>query len=390
MTREGIQQDKAFDRRVCHIISSFRPLMGGAERATENLCRELARLGADVVVLTRHHRGLPRHERIGGVPVHRLGLAGPKVLSSATFIVHALWWMWLRLSCYPVVHVQNIDSPLLIGMLAKALLHKKLAVTIHGEKQIAFEKDMPLGKWRVGLMIGLGDVFVALTEPCHHQYLEEGIAPDRIVDIPNGIDIEDFCPPTVGQKTTLRKQFGHGADDCVVLYAGRLVELKRVDLLIWAFVALPEAASARCLIVGAGPERENLEAQVRAKGLDARVHLVGATNDVLPFYQMADIFVLPSLYEGLSVALLEAMACGLCVIVAGSPGNLAVVEHGVDGLVFPVERPEVLVERLAEALANPERRRVMGQAARQRVALTHSIQTVARAHIEMYQRLLEG
>jgi len=375
---------------VVHLISSFHPLIGGAERATEDLVCELRRLGADAVVLTRHWRGLPRHECIRGIPVHRLGLDLPKPLGSATFILHALAWLAVYGRAYPLVHVQNIDAPLLGGMLAKVLLRKRLAVTIHGEKNIQFKKGSALGKWRVRLMAGLGDRFVALTDPCRRQYLAEGIASRRICDIPNGIDMERFRPATIVQKAALRCQMGCDFASPVVMYAGRLVDLKRVDLLIEAWASLPPAGSAHLLVVGDGSEREKLRALAEARGLGERVHFVGATHDVLPYYQAADIFVLPSLYEGLSVALLEAMACGLCVVVAGSPGNLAVVQDGVNGLVFPVEQPELLRERLAEALGDAGKREALGRAARQTVEQRYSIQAVAQAHLEMYRSLLEG
>jgi len=388
VTEVKVQCNKIRDLRVCHIISSFRPLIGGAERVTEDLLAGLLRLGANVVVLTRHHHGLPRYEHIRGIPVHRLGLDAPKPLGSLTFILHALVWMGTRLRSYPVVHVQNIDSPLLIGMLAKALFGKSLVVTIHIEVHIVEKKETGLGRWRVALMTRLGDRFVALTDAIHRQYLEEQITPERVVDIPNGVDVELFRPPTADERTTLRRQFGFRTDDCIVLYMGRLIDRKRLDLLVKALAALPHTRPAHCIIVGDGPERQKLQALVDAQGLGNSVHLVGATDDVLPYYQMADVFVLPSLYEGLSVALLEAMACGLCVIVAGSPGNLAVVEHSVNGLVFPVDEPELLRERLAQALGGVEQRRVLGQAARQTVEEVYSIKAVAKAHMEMYRALL--
>jgi glycosyltransferase involved in cell wall biosynthesis len=296
--------------------------------------------------------------------------------------------MWSQLSHCPVIHVQNIDSPLLIGAFAKVLLRKKVVVTIHGEKSIVLKKLAPLGKWRVGLMTRVGDIFVALTEPCRQQYLEEGIASDRIISIPNGVDIERFHPPTAKQRADSRRLFRYRVNDTVVLYIGRLVDLKRVDSLMEAWKTIVDIDSARCVVVGDGPARENLESQVCAEGLDKRIRFVGTANDVLPYYQAADIFVLPSLYEGLSVALLEAMACGLCVVVAGSPGNLAVVEHGVNGLVFPADQPRLLQESLARVLSDGELCRSLGQAARQTVVQTYSIQTTARAHIGLYSRLL--
>jgi len=373
---------------ICFLISSYRPIIGGAERATESVARHLVGNGAEVLVLTRHHRSLPRREEIGGVTVCRLGVDGPRLLSSAAFVIHALALLALRLRRFPFVHVQNIDSPLLIGILAKALLGKKLVVTIHGEKNIAFRKQSALGRWRVRQMAKAGDRFVAITENCRRQYLEEGIAADRIASIPNGIDTALYQPAQTPQKEALKHQFGLSADDHVVLFVGRLVGLKRVDVLIRAIAVLQERSRAHCVIVGDGPERAKLKALVASERTVDRVHLVGPTNDVLPYYQMADIFVLPSLYEGLSVALLEAMACGLCPVVAGSPGNLVLVKHHVNGLVFPVDTPEALQERLREALADPSLPRSLGRAARDVVQDVYSIENVVKAHSALYADLM--
>ena len=289
---------------------------------------------------------------------------------------------------YSLFHVQNIDSPLLVGMLVKVLFGKKLVVTIHGEKNIVFKKSTILGRWRLALMARLGKRFVALTEACRHQYIQEGITSACIRDIPNGIDTEHFRPALPNQKVSRRQKFGYAAADHLVLYVGRLVDLKRVDLLIETWGDLSYANSSYCIIVGDGPERARLQALVNERGLTDRIRLVGAADDVLDYYQIADIFVLPSLYEGLSVALLEAMACGLCVIVAGSPGNLSVVEHNANGFVFPVDQPQLLRERLGEALSDVERRRMLGQAARQKVEHTYSIKTVGISHLRMYQEML--
>jgi len=374
---------------ICHVVSDFSPGIGGVERATQNLCAELL-ADARIAVLTRYYPGRLRHEVIDGVPVHRLGSGSEELTGSLTFILHSLFWLMFRLQGYSIVHVHNIDSPLLIGMLAKLLARKKLVVTLQGEQTIIQRKASALGRLRVWLMARLGDRFVAITEQSRLQFVAEGTAAERIWAIPNGIDIRHFRPPTPERKTVLRRSFGYQADERVVLYMGRLVDLKRVDLLIKAWKPFREVKSARCVIVGDGPEQARLETLVRSEALGESVDLVGFTNDVLPYYQMADIFVLPSLYEGLSVALLEAMACGLCVIVAGSPGNLDVVEPGVNGLVFPVDAAEVLKACLTEALTDVMLCRTLGQAARERIASTYSSQAVVRAHLAMYAELVDG
>src|SRR5450432_118804 len=123
--------------RICHVISSFRPTIGGAERATETLCGELTRQGLDIIVLTRRYdRNLPQFEQIQGIPVYRLGYPGRGKWNALSFALHALWMLATRFRSYRIVHAQNIDTPLLVGFLSKVFLRRYLITTIHGEAPI--------------------------------------------------------------------------------------------------------------------------------------------------------------------------------------------------------------------------------------------------------------
>lgn len=374
--------------KVIFIISSFRPLIGGAERATERLASILLSKGVDLLILTRYHRKFLRYEKIKGIPIYRLGLDLPRPFGPLSFIIHVLLWLAFNGQSYPIIHVQNIDSPLLVGMLAKLLLGKSLIITIHGEKNIIFKKRDLFGKLRVTLMSCLGDRFVAISEETRKQYLREDISHDRVISIPNGIDTNYFIPPTLSKKISLRQELSYPSEGIIFLYVGRLVALKRLDMLINIWSGIKYSNSSYLLLVGDGPDRRRLQILAGSRGVADRVHFVGATDNVLPYYQMADIFVLPSLYEGLSVALLEAMACGLCVIVSGSPGNLSLIQDGINGLVFPVDKPELLSKCLTMAVADPELRRRLGQIARRTVEKTYAIDVVASKHLRMYKELL--
>lgn len=390
MTQDRVRKSAGSGISVCQIISCFHPVFGGAERATESLACELRRMGADVVVLTRHRRGLPRREHVRGIPVHRLGLDLPRRLGALAFVLHSLLALLFAQPRRTVVHVQHIDAPILVGILAKLLIGRKVVVTLHGRRGVLRRKARLLGRLRLRSIARLADRFVAITDGMRSRLLAEGVAPERIWNIPNGIDIERFRPATAAQKIALRRHMGYGSDCLIAVYAGRLVEFKRVDLLIESWAALARADSARLLIVGDGPKREQLRTLADARGLGNSVDFVTSARDVLPYYQASDIFVLPSLHEELSVALLEAMACGLCVVAAGSPGNLAVIQDGVNGLVFPTGQAEPLRERLAEALGDAAKREVLQQAARRTVEHGYTIQAVARAHLEMYRSLVGG
>ena len=394
---------------VCQVIHSFYPLLGGAERVAESLSRGMIERGLDVVLATRHHRGVPRYERIANVPVYRLGVGSLEVydtstmlrtrtvagnikrggmlrmISSLIYILHTALWLLLRRPKCSIIHVHSIDSPLFAAMLIRVLTKRKLVVTIHGE--LARLKENRLGKLKLPLLKNL-DGLIAISSECGRQMLTEGIEASRVHWIPNGVDVEQFKPPTAEEKTALRRAYDYDMDDRIVLYVGRLINLKRGDLLIRAWNSLSAITGAHLIIAGDGPERPKLEDLVRSSALNDSVRFVGATDDVLTYYQMADIFVLPSLSEGLSVALLEAMSCGLAVIVSETPGNLQVVELGVNGLSFPVHEPALLETCLLDTLSDVSLRTSLGEAARRTIVRDYSIEAVVQAHLDLYAALM--
>jgi glycosyltransferase involved in cell wall biosynthesis len=150
----------------------------------------------------------------------------------------------------------------------------------------------------------------------------------------------------------------------------RLVPQKGLDVLVEALPRLSGAAAAwPVTVVGDGPERDNLQRQAQDLGVSGRLRWLGFRSDPERFLAEAAVFVLPSRFEGMPNALLEAMAAGLAVIVTdASPGPLEVVELGVSGLVIPSDDPVALAAAMQELAADPERCRRMGAAARQRIA----------------------
>ncbi len=178
----------------------------------------------------------------------------------------------------------------------------------------------------------------------------------------------------------------------VVLYAGRLRTRKAVAVLIEAFARLERPPAARLVIAGDGEQRPALEAQAAAAGLAEAVEFAGAVphHAMAALYRRADVFCLPSLYEGFPLAILEAMAAGLPVIASRVAGNPEAVEHGASGLLVEPEDAAGLAAALGELLADPDRRRQMGEAARLRVEREFSIERVSAAYRRLWLELADG
>ncbi|HOE10291.1 MAG TPA: glycosyltransferase family 4 protein [bacterium] len=155
-----------------------------------------------------------------------------------------------------------------------------------------------------------------------------------------------------------------------ILAVGCLHRQKAFDILLESFAMIcAQITDWQLAFVGDGPENEALHKQARSLGIGEQVQWLGAKEDPFPYYRAAEIFALPSRYEGTPNALLEAMACGLPAVVSdGSPGLLEWVEDGISGKVVPVENAQGLANALLDLIRDPALRKQLGQAAKLRVA----------------------
>ena len=370
--------------RVCMIISSFRPLIGGAERVTESLCAELRRQGVDVRVLTRRYPGLDPRDTISGIPVRRVGHPSRTKAGALTFGLHALWLLATRLRDHRLVHVQNPDTPLLVGFAAKLLLRRKLFVTIQSDPKVVFSREDFGRHVRLRLMGRFADVVGVQSRWMADELQAEGVPSHRLRMLPNAVDSSLFTPPSDLERRRARIRIGLPESAMVYLFVGRLVALKRVNLLLEAWAGQPPEGRGVLIILGDGPERGPLRAVTESLGL-SDVTFERATDDVVPYLRAADVFVIPSSVEGLSLALLEAMASGLCVVVSDLPANTAVIHHGENGLTFPVDDLKSLGQRLLQARsANMQKR--LGARAVETVRDNFSLTAIARLHVQTYDR----
>jgi glycosyltransferase involved in cell wall biosynthesis len=212
------------------------------------------------------------------------------------------------------------------------------------------------------------------------ELVAAGVPYSRIVHLPNGVETEEFAP---------RPDYALH-DPPTVIYVGRLHPQKGIGVLLEAAARLraSEAIDFRIVLVGDGPAGEELRLQARCLGLGDGVQFAGATERVAEHLQAADIFVLPSRSEGLSNALLEAMASGLPVVATAIPGNVDVITHGRNGMLVAVDDPEALASACAGLLGDRSRREELGRAARMTVEARYSLDRVARDYLALYRALV--
>lgn len=222
---------------------------------------------------------------------------------------------------------------------------------------------------------GMATMMVAVSDDTRRFCIAtEGMRPDRVITIPNGVDASIFSPMQRASDTTaLRDELGVPENALIIICVARLHPQKGHSYLLEALETLRDARSDFvCLLVGDGPERGSIESHVSARGLQHCVRLLGNRPDVARLLAVSDIFVLPSLHEGLSNALLEAMAVGLPVVASDVSGMDEILVNGETGFLVPAADSNALASALTWLLDDEGLRTRMGRAARQHVLTRYS------------------
>lgn len=235
--------------------------------------------------------------------------------------------------------------------------------------------------------------FIAVSQDLSRWLVESVRIPaTKVTQIYNGVDTQRFAALAM-EEDPLPAGFVP-ADDVVVLgTVGRLVAVKNQQLLLRAIHSLVSArpelsATLRLVMVGDGPERGPLTELADKLGLSDMIWLAGDRDNVPEMLRSMDIFVLPSLGEGISNTLLEAMATGLPAIASAVGGNPELVETGVNGLLFPSEDADALAAAIAELTDNRSQRRAMGQAAADRIRQSFNWERTVENYLALYDLLL--
>jgi glycosyltransferase involved in cell wall biosynthesis len=215
-----------------------------------------------------------------------------------------------------------------------------------------------------------------------------GVPERKLRMIPNAIDLAPFDAPA--PSATLRHEIEAGADDFLFVCAARLHPQKAHPVLIEAArLLVARGTTSFCvLLCGDGELRPELEALVASHGLGGRIRFLGIRQDMPSVFQQCDAFVLASLYEGLPLSILEAMAARLPVIATRVGGNAEVVQDGRTGLLVPAREPQALADAMGALIGDRQRARTLGAAGGERVRSEYGIETVAARTLRAFEECL--
>ena len=379
--------------RILIVSQQFRPIVGGYERAAERLAAELGREGHDVTVIAeRREKSWPRTESAQGYKLHRLWCIyrpGWHMLSSLFSFARFLIAHGHQ---YQVFHIQQYGKHAALTVAIGRALSRVVVLRTTSTRADGISQVLDGGSPLVRLVAALHrkvDACIATTSWGLEEVIRFGIPADRAVLIPNGVDTSEFAPAGRLEAASGKRRLGiSGA--LMVLSCGRLEDAKNPLGLVDAWRHVQEVAPQAVLVlVGDGSLRKAVEERIRVLGLSAVVVMAGEQSTVLPWYQAADIFVLPSRHEGLSNALLEAMSCGLPVVSTMVSGSADIFAECDVGELVEVGSDTAIADGIKRLLADPERRAACGARARRYAEAKFSIESVARQTATLYQRLLD-
>lgn len=241
-----------------------------------------------------------------------------------------------------------------------------------------------LYRWTAGRVDG----FIAVSDEVRESIMRQiGPIQGKVMAISNGVDVKRYERPH--NKAALCHQLGLETNSFLVATIGRLTEQKGHRYLIEAATSVVSTyPDTHFLFIGDGELRDELQEQIRQSGLSYNVHFLGVRDDVPDLLAAVDLFVLPSLWEGLSIALLEAMAAGKPIVATNVSGTTQVVISGETGIVVPPGSSAALTDAIVQTLSDPARVQAMGQKAKQHVVMNFSAQKQANEHLALYRRLL--
>jgi len=279
-------------------------------------------------------------------------------------------------------------KPSVFGFAIKLLQSIPVISTCH----LWFEPQS--GPLKMRLMIALEKLafkwlpkIIAVSKPIKVTIQKQGIRPENVEVIRNGIHIENRPDNTSSAK--LRSELGLSTTQCCIINVGRLTRQKAQWNLIHAAEILRDRDKTfKIFIVGEGGMEAELREEVHSAGLDDNVVLLGFRSDISDLLEIADIFALPSLDEGLPIAMLEAIAA-LTPVVTTAVGDIPdLIEDDVSGLIIEGESPSALAEALLDLMEHPERGQKLAKAAKVRLIDGYSSTAMEKAYANVYSKLL--
>lgn len=371
------------------LVSTYSPLaVGGIGQFVHDFGIALYRRGVQVTALYRYEppefpASADLTESVNLVELRPMDLRGLRTLSANRQVTR-----WIR------AHHQELDlihglNPMPMAAAALREGHRHgipSVVTIYAKyprSPNVLLRRMNARSQRI--LLDEGDAIVYESENTAREF-----SPHRGRVILNGIDCSHFAPnPEIRER--MRRALSIPLDKPVVLFLGRMDRLKGIEIFLEAIRLLRmQVINFQCLLVGS-LELPGIPRRIRDLGLDGNAKIIGPVGkrEVRDYFCASDVFVLPSFLEGISSALIEAMACGVAPIVTTVGGNPEVVRHDIEGLHVPPGDPRRLAEAMERLLTDGDLLARFSASARQRIVTEFNLNRMTSQYLDVYRETIE-
>ena len=379
------------------LTGAYYPELSGGGLQCRTLVNALKASVGFTVLATSRRSGLPALASVDGVPVYRVALRGHRGELPVAGWRLLRTFIGLRRNV-DIVHFHGFTSKMLVIYALARLFGKRIV-----EKPTSVGGDDPLTMSRAGLsgsVYARADAFVSVSPGMTARFRASRIPPARVREIPNGVDLRRFRPASSAEEVrALRVRLGLPTTAPIIVSVGFFSRDKAPHILFEAWRRLPPTTGQPYLLfIGStDPTHIEVDSQVVAAikgeigraGLGERVGFVEATDAVDEYLRASDIYAAPSRREGLSNALLEALASGLPVVAARIDGvTTGTIRDGYTGFLVAPDDPAALANRIEVLVGDPPLRVRFGAAARQLAETGFGIEMVAAKYLELYRDLL--
>jgi glycosyltransferase involved in cell wall biosynthesis len=381
--------------------------IGGAQEVVRTLVKYLALEGCTPIVCTFKDGYLRQEIERMGIEVELLPPRRYSILALPLFIFDMIRILRSLASLIKKHNVDVIQTHFLrsLDFLILLLLYttnlRVLLWTFHSSNFELTADYLPKFKWLLFpkkythrflyiFASRLVSGFIAISDKIENEMFEVfGSLDNKITVICNGVDTRRYGQPV--DKTLMRSQLGLDANVRLISMVGTLKKVKGHRYMIETMAAIvPQYPDLHLLLIGDGELREELQEQTERLNLCRHVHFIGNRHDVPDLLAASDIFVLPSLWEGLSMALLEAMASRLPIVASEVSGTIQAIIPNETGLLVPPGDVRKLKKAIRQMLSDPALAKAMGTAAKLRVDAEFSAHKQVSEHLALYHRLLNG
>lgn len=389
--------------KICVLLESYYPDVGGMATQAKLLAEEWKSFGLSVFIITRQKQiDYKKKELVNDIPIFRVSPVGDWHLNRWLMIAPSLLLLIKMRHNYDIIFVSGFRTLGIPAVIVSKIFSKKCILRAANNGELSGEyfnygiQKMNLSSIAAAIRVFLNvrkwiltkaNYFVVISSKIEDELIKNQVSPDKIIEIFNGVDTSKFCPVAPDKKLSLRSKLGIPKDKIIVTYTGMLVSWKGLPQLIqvWKKICVKHS-NVYLIFIGEGRGIHSCELElktfVKDNYLEEKVKFTGNVINTYEYLQSSDIFVFPSVDDGFSNSLIEALSCNLPVIVTSNAKDI--IKNGENGLIIDININGDFYKAFDTLITNYSLRISMGKLSRDIAKEKYSIINTSRKYIDLF------